>query len=222
LKTFILVSVVNIFLICPFCYSAEEKYPIDSTSSVTRAVKKNKYRGHDGLHLEAGVGPVFGRITESYPGNSEIDFTGTGYAFEFKAGCAVKTNLIFACEVFYKKLKSPDITVDDLTYTALPDAEIDEVSFGIGLTFFSAQSDLFGNFTIGTGYFTAANELYSITTNMGLSGQFKGGKHFWFDDQTGFSLGAAIGFTSCKNGDAQNVENIRSERISLVASFVFN
>ena len=163
---------------------------------------KDTARTHNGFHFEFGIGPSFGSIEAEAgedPDETEAKFTGTGLALDVHAGHSIFNNFVATGNFFMKYIYSPRIEYNGLTGLVNADYTIREFGLGLGLTWYKTPADMYAGILVGSGGFNFKNNTEDsgpYEQDGGFTWQVRAGKHWWFSDKWGFTLGATYGCTT--------------------------
>jgi len=194
------------------------------------------YHQHDGFYLSMSGGPVFGKVTDdvsSFNGTSAyaVDFIGTGGAFDFKIGGAIRENLILHATIISNAISAPKIETtrsNSFTSVKAPDTfSIGEVMlYGVGMTYYVMPSNILVSGSLGIGKYTLTDtkdDSQNLSTDGGFSLQLKLGKEWWVSKNWGLGVSLTYGSTNVTN-EPQNgeKENLSSNRFGILFNTTFN
>jgi len=192
------------------------------------ATYAQKDRQHKGLFLSLSLGPVFGpiNVNSNDAGVGEYEMTGTGAAFDFKIGGAVKENLILHATLYANSLVGPKVTLKSGESAKFSDnLTVTESLLGAGVTYYFMPLNVFVSGSAGISNFTIDNRdiNYKASTDRGFGLQLKAGKEWWVSRRWGLGVAATYGMSSVNNKPDNNLtEKLTSNRFGISFNATFN
>ena len=190
-------------------------------STMLFAFSQREANTHDGFFLNLSLGANFGKVNTEVTDVYNLDFTGSGAAFDLLIGGTPVENIAIHATLAGVSIIDPDL--DDGT-TSVPtiDTSFGTGFFGAGATFYTNDNFFFSP-NIGRSTITVDNGTTTATSDGGLGIFLRAGKEWWVGAQWGLGLSVAYrgGFGNTDLG-AGNQENWSSGNFSISFSATVN
>ena len=164
------------------------------------------YHEHDGFYLSMNAGPAFGPITLTANNGPihKLEYSGPGAIVDFKIGGTIKKTLSLSFDVISRDIVGPDVKVDSVKGSSSSDYSANDITYGLGATYYFMPINIFLSGTVGIGVFQFKDELNKIDakSKSGLGMQVKVGKEWWVGKDWGLGVSGGIGLVAAKDQDS--------------------
>ncbi len=175
-------------------------FGIQSYSQGIQSLKEHNGRRHRGFFLSYSPGVNITNVKmKDYSGTTTVK--GFGGGMDLKIGGTLTENLILHATIIGHGVFEPKLYGDGIQEgTSAKNADLGEVMFGVGLTYYTPDNFLFST-SMGLGGFTLTNEEEDIdgSSDNGFSFQLKTGKEWWVSRKIGLGVAVFYHYTNVLN-----------------------
>lgn len=177
---------------------------------------------HNGFHFAFGLGPAFGHIHDNYSStvypSYKAAWKGTGLFVDMRIGGAIKEDWLLTADLMNKSITSPQISMNDSSYTTNENVSMDEITYGVGLTRYFMPLNIYAGVTLGAGTFMLtvtdpeSDEMTKTRSEYGFSWMLRAGKSWYLGRKWGLGVGFGYGGTRAKVSDSTGNEKFDAAR----------
>ncbi len=189
-------------------FAAIVSFTLSTFPAVAQGLSTGGDKHHDGFHFSFGLGPVFGHIHDTYNSSAmdsyKASWKGAGLLVDMRVGGAIMQDLILTADLMNKSITSPQISMNDSSYTTNENVSMDEVTYGLGLTKYFMPLNVYVGATLGTGAFVLtytdpeSDDVTKTRSEFGFSWMVRAGKSWYLGRKWGMGIGLGYGGTKAK------------------------